>query len=353
MKPDLVVAGGGPTGLGAAIAAARAGMKVRVHEPREGVLDKACGEGLMPGGLADLAELGVPDVAGVPLRGIRWFDAAEPAHTAAARFREPARGVRRTTLHAALRETALAAGVRFEASPFAVTDPRGGPWVVAADGLHSGIRRALGVALPALRPPRFGMRRHFHVAPWSDHVEVHFGAGAEAYVTPVAPDLVEVAFLFEGKARWEELLPRFPAVSARVRGAAAASELRGGGPFEQRVARRVIGRVLLAGDAAGYVDPITGEGVALGLATARAAVEAIARGTPLSYERRYRELTLWHVVITTAMLGIARHRALHAPMLQAASLVPALVDGVLGRVAFADPEARLRVMPHRDKASLS
>ena len=95
--------------------------------------------------------------------------------------------------------------------------------------------------------------------------------GAEAYVTPVGPHLVGVAFLFDpefgarnGKTdtrnRYERLLDAFLSQGAAHQSRTA---IRGAGPFEQRVRARVQGRVLLIGDAAGYLDPITGEGFAL------------------------------------------------------------------------------------------
>src|SRR5699024_5688102 len=69
---DLIVAGGGPIGLAAALYANRAGLTVRVLEPRTGAIDKACGEGLMPGAVEMLHDLGV-DPPGHPVRGIRYL----------------------------------------------------------------------------------------------------------------------------------------------------------------------------------------------------------------------------------------------------------------------------------------
>ena len=88
---DLVIAGGGPVGLAAALYAVRAGLSVVLYEPRAGTIDKACGEGLMPGAVAALAGLGVHP-AGHRLRGIRYIAGDRRAH---ADFRAgPGLGVR-------------------------------------------------------------------------------------------------------------------------------------------------------------------------------------------------------------------------------------------------------------------
>ena len=65
---DLLIVGGGPGGLATALHARRHGLSVIVAEPRENPLDKACGEGLMPGGLPELTSLGV-DPPGMPFVG--------------------------------------------------------------------------------------------------------------------------------------------------------------------------------------------------------------------------------------------------------------------------------------------
>ena len=70
---DVLIAGGGPAGLASAINARQQGLSVIVAEPRDNPIDKACGEGLMPGGLAALAALGV-DPGGM-MRRIVWLTA--------------------------------------------------------------------------------------------------------------------------------------------------------------------------------------------------------------------------------------------------------------------------------------
>ena len=105
---DLLVAGGGPIGLATAIYARRAGLSVAVVEPRTAPIDKACGEGLMPGAVARLRAIGVQP-SGRPFSGIRYL---APGRSAEAAFSTgPGLGVRRTALHAALLARADEVGV--------------------------------------------------------------------------------------------------------------------------------------------------------------------------------------------------------------------------------------------------
>lgn len=354
---DVAVAGGGPAGLAAAIHAARRGLDVVVIEPKgDTVIDKACGEGVMPGGAHALEQLGIVP-SGLPFTGVRYSDARDPALEACGTFPrgEHGLGVRRTTLHEAMLERARAAGVRFLEGRVTELGPLTGGgvllgggvdlrarWVIGADGLRSKVRELIGASAPGPSKKRLGVRRHYRIAPWSERVEVVLARGAEAYVTPVAPDVVGVAILFaydahgashgepENKADFDTLLARFPSLAARLRAARHASTTRGAGPFEQRVRRRVVGDVLLIGDAAGYLDPLTGEGVALGLATAQSAVDAIVRGEPGAYEREYIALTRTYFLMTSMLLAVARRRVLHRPFLRLAGGIPTAIDRVLG-----------------------
>ncbi|MEU7137096.1 NAD(P)/FAD-dependent oxidoreductase [Streptomyces sp. NPDC046261] len=329
---DLLVAGGGPAGLAAAIHATLAGMETVVVEPREGPVDKACGEGIMPGGVRALRALGV-EVSGAPLRGIRYVQGDRSAE--AAFHHASGLGVRRTALHAALRRRAAEVGVRVV--PGRITGVRqdaGGVtargltarWLIAADGLHSPVRRALGLeSPPGPRPARYGLRRHYRVRPWTDCVEVHWSRHGEAYVTPVGDDLVGVAVLGPGGGAggYEERLAWFPALTPLLRGPSASS-VRGAGPLRRRAGRRVAGRVLLVGDAAGYVDALTGEGIALALATAGAAVRCLAAGRPQEYEARWRRLTRRHRLLTEGLLLAREHPRAAGLIVPAASRLPRL-----------------------------
>lgn len=346
MTIDLVIVGGGPVGLGTAIYAARAGLATTVLEPRDGDVDKACGEGLMPGGLAALAALGVQP-PGFRLAGITY---RAPGVQATATFRAgPGRGVRRTVLHRALRTAALESGV--ELRPCAATDldtdgdrvvvtcgdgalvPAA--YLIAADGLHSPTRRRLGLDRPAQRRTRFGQRQHFRTPPWTDQVEVHWGPRAEAYVTPIADDMVGVAVLSSERTPYTTQLRQFPELCARLAGAEPASDVRGAGPLRQRTVAPSCGRVMLVGDASGYVDALTGEGISLGLAHGRAAVDAITRGRPESYAPAWRAVNRVPYVATGLLVRATQAAWVRKRIVPTAAAMPWLFGAAVHRLEAA------------------
>lgn len=336
--PDVIVAGGGPVGLAAALYARRAGLDVVVREPRTGPIDKACGEGLMPGAVAALHELGIRP-AGHPIAGIRYLDGRTCAD---APFRRgPGLGVRRTVLHAALLDAVAAAGIAVTGPAVREVSDRGdhllvdgerARFLLAADGLHSRVRRLVGLEARSPGYRRHGLRRHLECAPWTGFVEVHWSALGEAYVTPVGERQVGVALLTAQTGRFDELINAFPALARRLSGL-ELGPVRGAGPLRQRVRGRSRGRVLLIGDAAGYVDALTGEGLALGLAQARAAVATIRTGDPDRYEAAARRLGRRHSALTLGLLTATRVPVVRRNLVPAARRLPAVFGAVVDQVA--------------------
>lgn len=347
----LIVVGGGPVGLAAAIEAILAGLSVTLVEPRRGPVDKACGEGLMPGTVAALHRLGA-DVAGSPFRGIRYV-APNGRTTASHTFRAGSGlGVRRTALHAALSRRASEVGVAQvtgrmvglaqrasdvssgDAVEVTLEDGRriGADWLFGCDGLHSGVRRLMGLQLGS-DGRRFGIRRHAALAPWSDHVEVHWSARGEAYVTPISSNEVGVAVLGPRGWSFDEALETFPALTGRLSGVAWTTSARGAGPLRQRVASPRSGRVLLVGDAAGYVDALTGEGLRIGLACAQAAVQSVVDSRPEDYARRWRRLTREYRWLTSSLVTTTRIPLVRRTLVPVAAALPLVFGAAVDALA--------------------
>jgi menaquinone-9 beta-reductase len=344
MTPRVVVVGGGPVGLASAIFAQQSGLSPLVIESGVPDGDKACGEGLMPGVAPLLAELGI-NPPGQELVGVSYRqDGKSVEH----RFAERSgRGVRRTVLIEALRERADALGIErrsarvtdliMNASTVSLGLAEGGrveaDYVVACDGLHSTIAKELGLIKPSTkRGRRYGLRQHFAVSPWSSFIEVYYAGAAELYVTPVDENTVGIAVLGPKGVNLEETVAAIPEISQHLEGATSVSELRGAGPFPHRVRKARVGRVVLVGDAAGYVDAITGEGLRVGFAQAREAISAIADNRLASYPRRWRVVTREFRVLTRGLVLLASS-PLRRSIVPLARALPSVFGMVVNRLA--------------------
>jgi menaquinone-9 beta-reductase len=361
---DVGVVGGGPAGLAVAIEAATGGLSAVVLERQAFPVDKACGEGLMPAGLVALERLGVLPLLDerecAPFHAIRWIQENGRAVTGAL----PGRGglgIRRLELSRAMAARARAVGVTlFERTALRShaieadrvrLDSEAGEFevkvLVAADGLHSPLRKAEGFAVAALGPRRFGLRRHLRIA-WAPRVEVHFAPGVEAYVTPAGRERVGVAFLWAdgalaGRPDFGALLEHFPVLARALGGAPVDSEARGAGPLLQRVARRVKDRFVLLGDAAGSVDAITGEGLSLGLRGAHvlagllpgAVRDGCAAGVFAEYERAMDGAFSRYARLAGTLVWIAGRPALRRFALDRLAAAPAVFEWALGQATGA------------------
>ncbi|SFT09391.1 Dehydrogenase (flavoprotein) [Saccharopolyspora flava] len=274
----------------------------------------------MPGAVRALRALGV-DPPGHPIEGITYRQGSTVARAA---FRTGSgRGVRRTALHNALRYAVERHGVPILTTPISHVSQhsdhiRAGElrarYVVAADGLHSTVRELAGLrkvnTAGSTRVPRWGLRRHYALVPSTDTVEVTWPPQSEAYVTPVGPNTIGVAILSSVRGGFAQQLSAFPDLSARIADAEPTTSVRGAGPFRQQASSRVAGRVLLVGDAAGYVDALTGEGLAVSLLTAAELVRCIMMDRPSAYERAWKRTSRRSRWLTEALLWARRQPSL-------------------------------------------
>ncbi len=130
-----------------------------------------------------------------------------------------------------------------------------------------------------------------------------------------------------------QLLAHFPALAERLAGVPAVGAVLGAGPLRQRVGRRVAGRLLLVGDAAGYVDALTGEGIAMGLRTAKAAVACLAADRPQDYERAWHSITREYRVLTRTLVEATRVPLIRRHLVPAATATPWLFDAAIRSLA--------------------
>jgi menaquinone-9 beta-reductase len=291
---DVLIAGGGPAGLAAAIALRQKGLDVLVADPVPPPIDKACGEGLMPDAQKDLARLGIsisPE-HGAPFHGISFFSGS---HTVSAAFeRSSGIGIRRLRLHAQLVERCCQLGLRLAWG--SRIDPTRSPWqldgepccyryAVGADGQSSRVRQTNGLTAGTTLSRRFGSRQHYQVAPWSRMVEVHWSDLGQAYITPVGPQEVCVATVARSpEIKLESVLASLPRLQPRLQGAPTLSTMRGALTTTRRLRRVTSGNLALVGDASGSVDAVTGEGIALSFRQALLLAEALSADNLAAYE---------------------------------------------------------------------
>lgn len=370
LDAPVVVVGGSIAGCALALHLDRAGIESLVLEQHATVHDKACGEGIMPTGVEALARLGLhPRAMARPFDGVSLHVEDRVAHGRFAPgviglgMRRPAlvtllQDAVRAAPHATLRtgarvRTLLRDGkavLGVEAEEEGRRVAYRAAFTVAADGLHSPIARAAGWTLPVpgFDSQRFGAVIHLRGAvPPAERVEVWLDPGVgELYITPLHDDELLVALLAD-RRRLLSLEPYVTSgfmaylqgnspLAARLSRAVPSSLARGAGPLRRRVARVVGPGLALAGDAAGYLDPITGGGIAQALLDAEWLSGAIARqlrdgdaAALRAYPKQRARVQLAHGVLTHAMLQLAHHPRLASWAVAALAREPALLDRLL------------------------
>jgi flavin-dependent dehydrogenase len=364
---DVLIAGAGPAGSIAAVVLARAGARVLVVDRETFPRDKLCGDTLNPGAVRLLASLGLEGGPLARARPLTGMLVSGPHASVCVRYRAPAvgRALRRRDLDAWLLEQAVGAGARFENGLVALgplVDESGGmPRVrglllanrgnrsrlrlpasvtIAADGRRSPIGRALGLVAGPRTPRRWAFGTYVggieRTGEWG---EMHVRLGGYLGIAPLDGGVSNVCFVTgprpEGSAPLEIIrraIERDWQLAPRFARAEFASPVRVLGPLAVDARAAGVAGLLLAGDAAGFVDPMTGDGLclamqsallaareaerALGTGDVSGAVARLAAARQASIGRKLRfNRTLRALVDSRTAIGIAESSARLSPRL--------------------------------------
>ena len=284
MNHDVVVIGAGPAGSATAIHLARRGQRVLLVDRDRFPRDKVCGGCLNPRSLAALRELGI-EPGGVPLKRLVLHAGSRRAHL-------PLYGgmaVSRRTLDAALVEAARREGVEVREGERLDPATVPGGRVVLATGLSTSVP---GIEYRVARRSRIGagaLIEGLGAAFEPGDLHMYCGRGGYVGVVRVEDHRLDVA------AALDPDLARGGLAEA-VTGLVDDIELpldadwRGTPLLTRTPSRRYTDRALLVGDAAGYLEPFTGEGIAWALAGARALAGGWEEMTGPRWEREYTRL---------------------------------------------------------------
>ena len=359
---DVAVIGAGPAGAATALFAARRGRRVVIFDKDAFPRDKPCGEGLMPSGLPLLRELEV-DAADIardapPLNGIRFGLPHAPAAVVAFpehHGEQAGLGVRRLDFDARL-AGALERQPRIQFRPQTeVREVRRVPntpptlitadgevrarYAVVADGLRSSLRHRLGWTVGPRPPHRYGIVGHWQVeGPVDPWVRITFDDGLEVYEGPVAGNQRMVGLLcyqtrmreFGGRleARYREVVQ---SVRPELGQAEQVGPIVAVGPFWYRASTVAEHGVFLVGDAAGFTDPITGEGIAAGLRQARVLASSLDAPKPeRTYREAHRRLTKDPRRVASLLLRLSRTPELVARGIRSHERAPQTLSTLVG-----------------------
>lgn len=392
-RHDVIVVGAGPAGAAASILLAESGFSVLVLDRARFPRPKLCGEYVSPEGTRLLDRLGVlkaVDAAGAsPLAGMRITGPDGTVVTGRYRaigqwrpYRGGAMAVERQTLDAVLADRLRALPVDFR-EQMRVTDvalagdrvagveavdavgrPHAfrAPLVIAADGRASVVAQRLGCRRPH-RLRRMALATYIADVPdCRDVGEIFIDPPDYAILNPVTPEranfslVVPLEHAAPYSARLETFLgarvKQLPHLALRVAGARLVAPVQALGPLAYHARAPRHGGVLLVGDAAGFYDPLTGEGIFAALRGAELAAETAARAlrggdcttrTLAAYDRARRDAFRDKARLTRALQFVIRRRWRADLVARRLARDTDLVDLLLGVVGdFVPPRALLR-----------
>jgi flavin-dependent dehydrogenase len=311
MRDDVLIAGAGPAGSVAALILARAGVRVRLLDRSPFPRPKLCGDTLNPGALAVLRRLGAAEGVERVSRPVSGMIVTGPGGVqVTGRYPHGAYGlsVVRSDLDWHLLTLAVDAGVSFESGVHVrgacvddhdrvvgvrVSTPRGSrsalraPLTIAADGRRSSIALGLGLTWHPLRPRRWAIGAYFDRGASDPALgEMHIRPGGYIGVAPVPTGSTNACLVLSEPRRGglaeparllRETLRGDPLLGERFEGARLVTAPVVLGPLAVDARAAGTHGLLLAGDAAGFVDPMTGDGLHFALRGAElAAAVALA-----------------------------------------------------------------------------
>ena len=302
---DVLVVGAGPAGSIAALVLARAGARVRLIDRARFPRDKLCGDTLNPGSLSILDRLGI----GAPIRAraaaVTGMLVTGPGAHVAADYPDGLRGasITRRDLDVMLLNAAIESGVRFDCG-VTVREPRSDERgrvdgvriaanghdceirarvVIAADGRGSRLASRLQLSSYARRPRRWAFGAYFtSVAGMTPRGEMHIRPGGYIGVAPLPDGLTNVSVVrdeanlphADQQSFVRDAVATDTELSDRFAGATQVSRVNVLGPLAVDARLSGCPGMLLAGDAAGFVDPMTGDGLRFALRGGELAAEA-------------------------------------------------------------------------------
>lgn len=360
---DCAIVGAGPAGSAAALYLSRAGHSVALIDRAAFPRRKACGEGILPAGVSILRELGVYEEAamfGRALRGISYTtrDGREarsffPAGDGLAMPREVLDDLllRRAAAASCVRvfESTPALGLKCESEGVSVRLADGevlARRLIVADGMSSPALKSLGVPRRWPERMRYGLSARLSaIEGLGDFVEVFLLDGGELYLTPLpGAGRATAALLLERRAladvaRGQEaafwrLVRSHPSVAPRLLRAVFDAPVIGLGPLAPSTDRCEAGPWLAAGDAAGAVDPLVGDGIGLALRSGRLAAEETVSalsglGRPGDYTRRRHQMLRPKRRLASFALTMSRRPALACVAITALRTLPSLFSALL------------------------